>query len=106
MPLSVGDTFSPNCFRSSACPLAHTAAYNRARILHRDVSAGNILITGKGGGILIDWDLSKKVKESPEPKPRLHSRTVGPPSDALSHRQANLVLRSGDMAIHFSGSFA
>jgi len=75
MPLSVGDTFSPYCFRSSACLLAHTAAYNRARILHRDVSAGNILITDKGGGILIDWDLSKKVKESLEPKPRLHSRT-------------------------------
>ncbi|KAI0293570.1 hypothetical protein BC826DRAFT_910504, partial [Russula brevipes] len=27
---------------------AHAAAYNRARILHRDVSAGNILITDKG----------------------------------------------------------
>ncbi|KAI0294370.1 hypothetical protein BC826DRAFT_865491, partial [Russula brevipes] len=53
----------------------HTAAYNKTRILHRDVSAGNILITDKGSGILIDWDLSKKVKEYTEPKPRLHSRT-------------------------------
>jgi RIO-like serine/threonine protein kinase len=56
--------------------VAHTAAYNKARILHRDVSAGNILITDQGGGILIDWDLSKKVKEYADPKPRQHSRTV------------------------------
>jgi len=57
-------------------PIAHTDAYNKTRILHRDVSAGNILITEKGSGILIDWDLSKKVKEDADPKPRRHSRTV------------------------------
>ena len=57
-------------------PVAHRDAYYKAHILHRDVSAGNILITEKGGGILIDWDLSKKVKEYAEPKPTLHSRTV------------------------------
>jgi serine/threonine protein kinase len=56
--------------------IAHTAAYNKARILHRDVSAGNILITDKGSGILIDWDLSKKVKEDRDLKARRHSRTV------------------------------
>ena len=56
--------------------VAHTAAYNKTGILHRDVSAGNILITDKGTGILIDWDLSKKVKEVSESKPRRHSRTV------------------------------
>jgi RIO-like serine/threonine protein kinase len=56
--------------------IAHTAAYNRACILHRDVSAGNVLITDKGSGILIDWDLSKKVKEDRDSKPRRHSRTV------------------------------
>jgi serine/threonine protein kinase len=28
-----------------------------AQILHRDISAGNILITDKGKGLLIDWDL-------------------------------------------------
>jgi serine/threonine protein kinase len=32
-------------------------AYN-AGILHRDISAGNIIIYN-GGGLLIDWDLSK-----------------------------------------------
>ena len=40
------------------------------------MSAGNILITDKGGGILIDWDLSKKVKGYVDQKPRRHSRTV------------------------------
>ncbi|KAH9970557.1 hypothetical protein BGW80DRAFT_1446904 [Lactifluus volemus] len=52
--------------------VAHTAAYNKTRILRRDVSAGNILITDKGTGILIDWDLSKKVKDR-EPKPLAHA---------------------------------
>ena len=56
--------------------IAHTTAFNKTRILHRDVSAGNILITDKGTGILIDWDLSKKVKEVSDSKPRRHSRTV------------------------------
>jgi serine/threonine protein kinase len=56
--------------------IAHTAAYDKARILHRDVSVGNVLITDEGGGILIDWDLSKKVNEGADPKPRQHSRTV------------------------------
>ncbi|KAH9975124.1 hypothetical protein BGW80DRAFT_1204651, partial [Lactifluus volemus] len=55
--------------------VAHTAAYNKTRILHRDVSAGNILITDKGTGMLIDWDLSKKVKEDGDANPRRHSRT-------------------------------
>ena len=54
---------------------AHTAAYERARILHRDISAGNILITDSGSGMLIDWDLSKEIKDDDE-TPRQHSRTV------------------------------
>jgi len=52
-------------------------AYEKAQILHRDVSAGNILITDNGSGILIDWDLSKKVTPDVDAKPRRHSRTVG-----------------------------
>ena len=68
----------------SPCLVAHRDAYIKARILHRDVSAGNILITEKGSGILIDWDLSKRVKEYIEPKPRLHSRTVRCQSDSFT----------------------
>ena len=30
-----------------------------AKVLHRDKSAGNIMITDEGRGLLVDWDLSK-----------------------------------------------
>ncbi|KAF8899839.1 hypothetical protein CPB85DRAFT_1327065 [Mucidula mucida] len=33
------------------------AAFTLARILHRDISVGNIMITPKDRGVLIDWDL-------------------------------------------------
>ncbi len=55
--------------------IAHTEAYDRAQVLHRDVSAGNIMITEEGSGRLIDWDLSKKVVKDGV-KARQHSRTV------------------------------
>ena len=42
-------------------PLAHSEAYEKAGILHRDISVGNIMLY-KGGGFLIDWDLSKFTK--------------------------------------------
>ncbi|KAF9261196.1 hypothetical protein L218DRAFT_505516 [Marasmius fiardii PR-910] len=37
---------------------AYYEACTKANILHRDISVGHILIT-EGGGILIDWDLSR-----------------------------------------------
>ncbi|KAH9051851.1 hypothetical protein EDB87DRAFT_1537692, partial [Lactarius vividus] len=40
-----------------------------------DVSAGNILIAEDGSGILIDWDLSKKVVKGGSRKQRQHSCT-------------------------------
>ena len=42
--------------------LAHTQAFENARILHRDISAGNIIISDRGG-LLIDWDLSKDIED-------------------------------------------
>jgi hypothetical protein len=36
---------------------AHDGAFFDARILHRDISVGNIIITNEGEGLLIDWDL-------------------------------------------------
>ncbi|KAA1467181.1 hypothetical protein DENSPDRAFT_812650 [Dentipellis sp. KUC8613] len=43
-------------------------ACKRANILHRDISGGNVLITEDGRGVLIDWDLSKEVKEGSTPR--------------------------------------
>jgi thiamine kinase-like enzyme len=38
----------------------------KAKILHRDISVGNILITSQGNGILIDWELSKDLNQTTE----------------------------------------
>ncbi|EIW78333.1 hypothetical protein CONPUDRAFT_127890, partial [Coniophora puteana RWD-64-598 SS2] len=35
---------------------AHRDAYTKAKILHRDISAGNIILSPTGEGLLIDWD--------------------------------------------------
>ena len=72
---------------------AHTEAYDRTQILHRDVSAGNILITDEGSGILIDWDLSKKVVRDGSAKQRQHSRTVRHHVDSIHYQSMNIALR-------------
>ncbi|KAH9992533.1 hypothetical protein BJV74DRAFT_771667, partial [Russula compacta] len=74
-PLSTFNSTRQLCEVIRDAIVAHTAAYERAHILHRDVSAANILITESGSGILIDWDLSKKVTKDEDEKPRVHSRT-------------------------------
>ncbi|KAG1858275.1 hypothetical protein C8R48DRAFT_573667, partial [Suillus tomentosus] len=51
--------------------LAHKDAYEKAGILHRDLSIGNIVIF-RGKGILIDWDLAKSVSTK---GPRQSTRT-------------------------------
>ncbi|THU94115.1 hypothetical protein K435DRAFT_779564 [Dendrothele bispora CBS 962.96] len=53
--------------------IAHTDACEKAGLLHRDVSAGNILITTDGKGLLSDWELSKEVTKLA--KARQHERT-------------------------------
>ena len=40
---------------------AHRHAHSDAKILHCDISPRNILITGEGNGLLVDWDLSKHI---------------------------------------------
>ena len=45
-------------------PSAHAQACERGVALHRDVSAGNIMIKGTNGvveGFLIDWDLCIEI---------------------------------------------
>ncbi|KIJ59739.1 hypothetical protein HYDPIDRAFT_100234 [Hydnomerulius pinastri MD-312] len=37
---------------------AHWQIYEQAKILHRDISAGNIMLADEGRGVLVDWDLS------------------------------------------------
>ncbi|KIL56172.1 hypothetical protein M378DRAFT_89732 [Amanita muscaria Koide BX008] len=51
---------------------AHQQAIDDACILHRDISAGNILITREGNGLLGDWDMAKHLDDikdgSPQPE--------------------------------------
>ncbi|KAF9487103.1 hypothetical protein BDN71DRAFT_1478799 [Pleurotus eryngii] len=51
----------------------HKQAYEKCKLLHRDVSGGNILLV-TNGGLLNDWDMAVKVNED-EQGPRAHERT-------------------------------
>ena len=81
-----------------SCFVAHDAAYYDANILHRDISAGNIMISEGGGGFLIDWDMCVRVEEGAEPSGRVE-RTVG---IFLCSKIALLLISVfiGNMAIH------
>ena len=48
--------------------LAHKAAWEKAGVLHRDISSGNILITEDGRGLLNDWDMCKYKGEGANPQ--------------------------------------
>jgi RIO-like serine/threonine protein kinase len=54
---------------------AHDGAFFDACILHRDISAGNIIITTEGEGLLIDWDLCVNLRNH-EVAARRPKRTV------------------------------
>ena len=76
--------------RILTCITAHQAAF-KAGILHRDISASNIMIVDSAhsgeisqGGMLIDWDLSKVIGPgTPDPMRQL-TRTVSKVSDVAS----------------------
>ncbi|KAF8066957.1 hypothetical protein FPV67DRAFT_1670421 [Lyophyllum atratum] len=53
---------------------AHQQSYERCSIIHRDISAYNILITDDGEGILNDWDLAKYEKDMIEDSSRQPER--------------------------------
>ncbi|KAF8634180.1 hypothetical protein AX17_004271 [Amanita inopinata Kibby_2008] len=44
--------------------IAHQQAQDKARILHRDISAGNIIITEEGRGLLIDWESAMSLTQN------------------------------------------
>ncbi|KIM35930.1 hypothetical protein M413DRAFT_32159 [Hebeloma cylindrosporum] len=54
--------------------LAHRDAFLICGILHRDISTGNILRSVRGKGILNDWDMARKVKDTSS-GPRQPGRT-------------------------------
>ncbi|VDC07238.1 unnamed protein product [Peniophora sp. CBMAI 1063] len=58
---------------------AHSVAYEKAHVLHRDISPNNILIKRNGDGMLIDWDLAllygNLPKDMANRRPRMLWRT-------------------------------
>ncbi|VDC07971.1 unnamed protein product [Peniophora sp. CBMAI 1063] len=58
---------------------AHSVAYEKAHVLHRDISPNNILIKRNGDGMLIDWDLAllygNLQKDMANRRPRMLWRT-------------------------------
>ena len=85
------------------CFSAHDTVYYDANILHRNISAGNIMILEGGEeGFLIDWDMCVHIEEGAEPSGRVE-RTVG----ICLFSNIALSLMSvfvGNMAIHVSSS--
>ena len=81
--------------------LAHKEAYEKAKILHRDISCGNILIDKNGRGLLIDWDMCKRLDNEHANKTRQSERTVHPFAMILAILYS-LSCRSnvGNLAVH------
>ena len=40
---------------------AHSHVYEQVKVLHWDISVGNIILMDEGGSLLIDWKLVKMV---------------------------------------------
>jgi serine/threonine protein kinase len=77
---------------------AHQHAYFDARILHRDISVGNILITDEGKGLLIDWDLCLNLNND-RASARRPDRTV---STYISAIDPILSMSLGNVAVYVS----
>jgi len=80
-----------------SCFVAHNA-----KILHRDISAGNIMISEEGGGFLIDWDMCVRIGGGVQPSERVE-RTV---SVCLLFQDCLVDVSDilGNVAIHVSSS--
>ncbi|EPQ55650.1 hypothetical protein GLOTRDRAFT_75784 [Gloeophyllum trabeum ATCC 11539] len=55
--------------------IAHKEACEKADILHRDLSPGNIIMISNDSAILIDWDLSRSLQSLEEENARVRDRT-------------------------------
>ncbi|KAF8871385.1 hypothetical protein CPB84DRAFT_792004 [Gymnopilus junonius] len=72
--------------------IAHKDAYEKCRILHRDISGGNVLLNPNGGGILNDWDLARTVTDI-ENGPRQPTR-----SGTWQYMSAHLCMNSSKIS--------
>ena len=71
---------------------AHRESYYQGRVLHRDISPENIIIHD-GGGLLIDWDMSKDSDETSISRP-------------VCVYFSNLRFSSSSPVAHFQGTWA
>ncbi|VDB96754.1 unnamed protein product [Peniophora sp. CBMAI 1063] len=65
-PLKTFHSTHQLCTALSHALESHAAAYQHAKVLHRDVSGGNVLIDKDGRGILIDWDMCVWCEDTSE----------------------------------------
>jgi len=84
--------------------VAHKYAYEKGKILHRDISVGNILIV-ENGGLLIDWDLCKPLGD---PGVRISPRQLERTVSVCGHSWCRdlLIFSLGNVAIHSSQALA
>ena len=98
MDVITGTLFSYRVYSATnvIAPPAHGEAYTKARILHCDISIGNMLITPRGRGLLIDWDLAKSVGDEHIP---VTSYAVGNLHSCVGCK-TYIIFNEGHMAIY------
>ena len=80
--------------------IAHRLALDMAKVLHRDISTGNIMITEEGRGLLVDWDLSKYQALAMSGALSPPERTVRVVETYLDHQLKLTLCMIGHLAIH------